>query len=356
MVPTKGRPDRLRTCLSAVALAADRCDGHVEIIVIDDGPDIQTRKVVEGLLAAGCRFRYMAAAEHGRTGPADARNLGLEAATGWVVAFTDDDVHCDRDWLANGVGLLRANPTLAGVEGKVSPYAATPFDAARARVVANLHGNAFLTANMLFRCDAVEAVGGFRTFRADTGWRFPFREDTDLALRVQRNSGAILFAPEVLVWHPIEQIGLRRHIVTASYFVVDGAFMRLHPTYVPSPLAKPFARLRIRLACLSVLSIPLLIGRRSRPIGTLAIALCALCLDLQVERELREAGVPRAFRAKARDVFRRFPRSVAWCVAAGAARIGGEFVARFRVLPTVSEPNSGSLAHGNNAYGGCNDR
>jgi hypothetical protein len=211
-------------------------------------------------------------------------------------------------------------------------------------------------ANMFFRSKAVKAIGGFRTFRADGGWRFPYREDTDFALRVQRNCGAILFAPHVLVWHPIEHVGLRRYLTTASYFVVDGAFMRLHPTYVPSLLVKPLARLRIRLACLTVLSLPLLMSARSRRTGMLVITSCALGVDLQVERELRESGICRAWDASCMDVCRRLPRSVAWCVVAGAARISGEFVTRSRVLRTVSDPNLGPLAHGNNAHGGRNDR
>ena len=58
------------------------------------------------------------------------------------------------------------------------------------------------TANLLYRRDAVELVGGFdERFGGAAG------EDTDLAWRVLENGGTAVFAADALVYHAIHPFG-----------------------------------------------------------------------------------------------------------------------------------------------------
>jgi GT2 family glycosyltransferase len=77
---TRRRPDDLRDCLRACRAAAP----GVEIIVIDNGPDPETRAIAEA-----AAVRYVAAPEPGLS---RARNAALNAADTDVVIFVDDDV------------------------------------------------------------------------------------------------------------------------------------------------------------------------------------------------------------------------------------------------------------------------
>jgi hypothetical protein len=331
VIPTKSRPGRLQTSLEAVVRAAEVCHEPVEVIVVDDAPETETCAVVEAVCAdACCPVRYLAAAEFGARGPGEARNLGVQHASGNIIAFTDDDTRCDPAWLSTGTARLRADGGLAGVEGAVRADISGEGDLARARVVTNTRGGGYLTASMLVRREAFEAVGGFRAFGSGALTRsMPFREDTDLALRIVSDVGPIAFDPACFVWHPVEQLRLPDMLRIAGYFVVDAAFLRAHRSRFPSFVAAPAARLRIRLACLCVASAPLLMLRRTRLLAAGVVTAAAVAVDLQVEVDLAGAGLKRPLRRIAADVLRRLPRALLWCLAAGSARLAGEAMLRF---------------------------
>jgi glycosyltransferase involved in cell wall biosynthesis len=94
---TRDRADSLRLALESVLTAAG---ADVDIVVVDNAPrTAATRTVVDEL--ADDRVRYLL---EPRPGLSVARNTGAAAATGDVIAFTDDDVLVDVHWLE---GLVR---------------------------------------------------------------------------------------------------------------------------------------------------------------------------------------------------------------------------------------------------------
>ena len=111
IVCTRNRPDELARCLDSLC----RCDpAPAEIVVIDNAPaDPATRAVV----SARPGLRYVAEA---RPGLSRARNAGIAAAKGELLAFTDDDVEVTRSW----VGALAASfvdPAVGCATGLVLP-------------------------------------------------------------------------------------------------------------------------------------------------------------------------------------------------------------------------------------------
>ena len=83
IIPTYRRPEAVR---SAVRSALAQTWSQVEVLVISDGPDPQTRVAVEGL---DPRLRYLELPSN--AGPAAARNAGVEASHGEWLTFLDDD-------------------------------------------------------------------------------------------------------------------------------------------------------------------------------------------------------------------------------------------------------------------------
>ncbi len=91
VIATYNRKDLLRRCLMAVT-RQDYPD--YEVIVVDDGSTDGTEEMVQREFP---QVRYIR--QEPNRGPAAARNRGIEAATGEIVAFTDDDCEPPPNWL-----------------------------------------------------------------------------------------------------------------------------------------------------------------------------------------------------------------------------------------------------------------
>ncbi len=107
IIPTVSGPRRLAQLLAS--LREQVFDGPFEVIVIDDGIDQRRAVELDGLSfrTGQCECRVI----HGEgKGPARARNLGVEQASGTYLLFLDDDVRVDRGYLARVSQELSARP------------------------------------------------------------------------------------------------------------------------------------------------------------------------------------------------------------------------------------------------------
>ena len=98
VIPTLRRPDSLARALrSALAQAGVEAD-LAEIVVVDNAPEGSARSVVDELgAAAPVPIFYV---HEPRPGVATARNAGVAAARGELIAFLDDDEEAPPGWLA----------------------------------------------------------------------------------------------------------------------------------------------------------------------------------------------------------------------------------------------------------------
>jgi GT2 family glycosyltransferase len=166
-----------------------------EVIVVDDGstdatPEIAREYGVEPISTPN-------------QGLAAARNVGLHAASGEIVAYIDDDAWPDRDWLTY-LAIGFRDPNLCGVGG---PNLLPPEDGDVAECVANAPGGPAHVllddreaehipgCNMAFRREWLLAVGG-----CDPQFRCA-GDDVDLCWNLQRIGGRIGFHAGALVWH-----------------------------------------------------------------------------------------------------------------------------------------------------------
>ena len=196
VVPVRDRATELDRCLSAL-------DG-LEVLVVDDGsldPDVIAGVVREH----GARL----VRQDLTTGPAGARNTGLEHDTGLehvltrFVAFVDSDVVVPPGWLDALVGHFQ-DPTVAAVAPRVAAadgsslldaYAKArgPLDMgpAPARVSPGQRVAYVPSAALVVRRDAVP------TF--DTALRYG--EDVDLVWRLDDSGWSVRYDPRVVVSH-----------------------------------------------------------------------------------------------------------------------------------------------------------
>ncbi len=166
-----------------------------EVIVVNDGSTDETAKIAEKY-----GFRLISTENRGLS---NARNTGLDAATGAIVAYIDDDARPDPHWLSY-LALTFLETTHVGVGG---PNIAPPGDGAIAECVANAPGgpvHVLLSdreaehipgCNMAFRRAALKAIGGFDPrFRAAG-------DDVDVCWRLQERGWTLGFSPSAVVWH-----------------------------------------------------------------------------------------------------------------------------------------------------------
>jgi GT2 family glycosyltransferase len=153
-----------------------------ETVVVDHG---NTPEVEE--IAHRHHARYVG---HPNGTLAQARQAGVDAAQGEVVAFTDDDCLPRGDWLEHLVRAL-ADGRLWGVQGRTEPQ---PGPIGSYAVKVHRGSNLYETCNIAYRREALSRCGGFDPrFR---GWF----EDTALAARVL-DLGPIGFEPTAIVMH-----------------------------------------------------------------------------------------------------------------------------------------------------------
>jgi len=166
-----------------------------EVIVVDDGSTDETATITREY-----GFRLIQTENRGL---ASARNTGLAAAHGEIVAYIDDDAYPDPHWLTYlGATFMRTDHV--GVGG---PNLPPPGDGPIAECVANAPGgpvHVLLSdreaehipgCNMAFRRSALMEIGGCDPqFRAAG-------DDVDLCWRLQQRGGTLGFSPAAVVWH-----------------------------------------------------------------------------------------------------------------------------------------------------------
>ena len=198
VIATHERPELLLRCLDAV-LAQTLPAPQFEVVVVDDGSSRAARERLLAELATRRRrgraptLRFLWLPEN--RGPAAARNFGILAARGSVIAFTDDDTLPLADWLERGLdAIMQGADAVAGAVDVPLPSVPTDYE----RDAAGLSNAGFVTANCFVRRDLLCAIGGF-----DERFRFAWREDTDLCFRL-RASGAVVRASHAArVVHPV---------------------------------------------------------------------------------------------------------------------------------------------------------
>lgn len=214
---TRDREELLRTALTSVIAALGPAD---EVVVVDNSPGTTaTRSVVADL--ADPRVRYVLEA---RPGLSVARNSGARAARGALIAFTDDDVVVDVDWVA---GLSRGFSRAAQVgcvtglvpSAELDTVAQHFFDRKvqwsstcvprlfdldghrGAGVLYPYSAGIFGTgANFAVSRAAFEALGGFDE-ALGAGALTRGGEDLDWFVRTLHHGFALAYEPGAIVWH-----------------------------------------------------------------------------------------------------------------------------------------------------------
>jgi O-antigen biosynthesis protein len=166
-----------------------------EVIVVDDGSSDRTAELVGEY---DCRL-----ISTDNRGLSSARNTGLGAASGEIVAYIDDDAYPDPQWLSY-LATTFMRTSHVGIGG---PNIPPPGDGFIADCVAHAPGgpdHVLLSdteaehipgCNMAFRKPNLEAIGGFDSHFRTAG------DDVDVCWQLRERGWTLGFSPAAMVWH-----------------------------------------------------------------------------------------------------------------------------------------------------------
>ncbi|HSB70842.1 MAG TPA: glycosyltransferase [Candidatus Methylomirabilis sp.] len=221
-----------------------------EVIVVNDGSTDNSDAIIQ-------RYPFRAITTP-KGGVSAARNEGIRAATGEIVAYIDSDARADPEWLS----YLVATFLESDVVGVGGPNLVPPEDKWVAKCVYRSPGGPTQVmlddrsaehipgCNMAFWKWALEEIGGFDPIFQKAA------DDVDICWRLLERGHRIGFSPSAVVWHH------RRSSVNAywrqqvGYGESEALLERKHPNkfnpwghtfwagriYAPYPFFRPFGR------------------------------------------------------------------------------------------------------------------
>lgn len=216
IIPTYGRPAKLRDCLAAMA-RLDADGACFEVIVVDDGGP----QSVEPVVAEFRRELHVRLLVQRRSGPGAARNAGAAVARGRYLAFVDDDCVPARSWLTvltrevtrNGRSLIGGRVENALTQ---NPYSEASEQIGRYVYDYNrsdaAHEPFFTSNNIALSADLFSALGGFTTSIPSAT-----AEDKEFCDRWRARGLALSHVAEAVVYH--------------AHDLTFGRFLRQHFNY-----------------------------------------------------------------------------------------------------------------------------
>lgn len=198
-----------------------------EVILVDDGSTDQTSAIASRFP----KIRYLR--HETNLGLSAARNTGIQAARGEIVAFTDSDCRADEDWLYYLIGDLQ-NSRYAGIGGHnllppedswlpaavmVSPGGPTHVMLTD-RLAEHIPG-----CNMAFYKWALLEIGSFDPLFRKAG------DDVDVCWRLQQRGYKLGFSPAGFVWHYRRSTVMDYLKQQRGYGEAEALLVHRHPEY-----------------------------------------------------------------------------------------------------------------------------
>ena len=204
IIPTRDRERCLIPCLESLRSLSYQKD-KIEIIVVNDGKglsqDLETRFP---------EMRLINGTDH--LGASRARNMGIIASRGEIVAFIDDDVVVHPEWLSNLVRIYQRSPGVSAIVGRITRKSFNEVETANVPVGAiGLNGHLYFNfdrakpyrvewmrgCNLSVRREVVREIGGFNEALGE----ITIAEDIEFSLRLKKHAMQMRYEPSVVLIH-----------------------------------------------------------------------------------------------------------------------------------------------------------
>jgi glycosyltransferase involved in cell wall biosynthesis len=246
IVPAYNCERWIRSCLDSI-LASEYPRELLEVICVDNASTDRTPEILQDYGASVTVIRET------KRGASAARNAGLRAASGPLVAFTDADCIVDAGWLGRIVeplrkgvadaagGRIRARPGA----GPVERFGELIHDHSKA--ITQSRPPYLITMNMSAPLELLRSVGCFEE-------RWMRLQDVDLSFRMLAAGGRFAYAGDAVVYHhnrdtlpALAREGFLHGYLRPKFFEVHDDFINSyrekHPVreFCPQPERPPAA-------------------------------------------------------------------------------------------------------------------
>ena len=236
---TYNRCQSLKKALGSIAVSVLPSPVEWEVLVVDNNSKDQTREIVEDFSRRfPRRFRYLFEPQQGKS---NALNTGIRCARGDILAFVDDDVTVEPNWLQNLTATLD-DKQWAGAGGRILPEQTFmlpcwlslegPYEMGgvlvffdRGEKPGELDWAPYGT-NMAFRREMFDKYGAFR---ADLGPKPGSEirgEDVEFGRRLKAAGERLWYEPSAVVYHEVPEKRLRKDYFLAWWFDFGRALVR----------------------------------------------------------------------------------------------------------------------------------
>jgi len=199
VIPTFQREKTLETLLGQLS---EQPTLPNEVIVVDQGAVKDPLPILTPLLDHGVSCSYIFSRY---PAPGSSRNVGIHAATHPVILFIDDDIELLTDLVAIHSRYYEEEPELGGVGGHIVPKDgySKEYESWNTFKPTGKYLNVCRGANMSFRRDVLNKVGGFNAFLRIAG------EEGELCHRIIKSGYRVRNGEEAVVAHLSELGGIR---------------------------------------------------------------------------------------------------------------------------------------------------
>lgn len=224
VAPSHNRALRLRWLLNSLEDQTLPRESFEVIVAYDSDDGGETERLLADHPVRPTALRFEP--EPGTPTAPKLRNAGWRAATAPLVIFTDDDCRAPADWLERAVTAGQANPgaivqgmTMPDPEEEPNTHGSWPHTQ---RIIPPVPWAQ--TCNIVYPRELLERIGGFLDDPP-----LSMGEDTELALRGQKAGAPYVGAREVLTWHAVEDLSIRRGLKTLPRWGDVALLIKLHP-------------------------------------------------------------------------------------------------------------------------------
>jgi glycosyltransferase involved in cell wall biosynthesis len=228
IICTHNRYEVLNDAIASIE-TQDCPEGLFELLIVDNSTDL---KAQEGFLHdadISCRHQIIVERVPGLS---RARNLGVRAASGSVVAFMDDDARATPRWVASLVETMRETPQAGVVGGPVRPiwpssrppwlhewlegYLTIVDRGDEVRALA--HGEWLAGTNISFRRELLLEAGLFNENLGRVGKLLLSNEELAVTERIRKLGYSVVYNPAVEMHHKVHadrlnQAWMRRRVM-----------------------------------------------------------------------------------------------------------------------------------------------
>lgn len=203
IISTYNRCDSLSRTLQSVGRLNHGCQW--ELVIVNNRSSDATESVIKEFVQ--CSSLDVKSIFEPKAGLANARNAGLRAAAGEIVAFTDDDCLPEIDFIANWLEVFSEDPTIGFAGGRILLHDPSdlPFTIQESTTRVEIQPGEYIPsgliqgANFAFRRTALVAAEGFDPFFG--AGAYYAAEDLDSVARVSSMGWRGVYDPRPIVRH-----------------------------------------------------------------------------------------------------------------------------------------------------------